>query len=441
MATYQVIADNTADGIDQQWHPWRLHISHTLSSWNARFFEFAVTLLILSIFPRTLLATGIFGLVTTVSAIILSPYLGSYIDRTNRLEVMQHTIFIQRSAVVLSCVAVPLFDFHTLTIACFIALLLGGVIERNCAIANTIAIERDWLVIIAQHTTWTLSTLNASMRRIDLSCALLSPIFASGCLTLLGPTGLTLLMIGGSIVSAVIEYSLIRKVYKAIPHLEQQSIQQQPASNTIEIYMTYFHSSVFLPSLSLSILYLTVLSFGAPMVAYLKTQGMSDITIAALRSSSVLTGLCATLIAPRVTGTIGLPRTGLWSLWSQLLCLIPVCLSFYGPSNTFTLFIFLSLSRIGLWAYDLTAQEFVQTETGEHERGQISGCEQSLKNVFDMGTWILVILFNRPERFYVLATISVCAVFLASCLYSFWVRQKRGHLLHIMEKIRACTTV
>jgi len=70
----------------------RLYISHFLSTWNSRIFEFGAILFIAAVFPGTLLPPSLYALVRTASAICLTPAVGKYIDRGNRLEVVRLSI-------------------------------------------------------------------------------------------------------------------------------------------------------------------------------------------------------------------------------------------------------------------------------------------------------------------------------------------------------------
>jgi iron-regulated transporter 1 len=70
----------------------RLYISHFLSTWNSRVFEFGAVLYLASIFPGTLLPMSIYALTRGASAILFSPALGQYIDTGNRLQVVRLSI-------------------------------------------------------------------------------------------------------------------------------------------------------------------------------------------------------------------------------------------------------------------------------------------------------------------------------------------------------------
>lgn len=70
----------------------RLYISHFLSTWNSRVFEFGAALYLASIFPGTLLPMSVYALTRGASAIVFSPAIGQYIDRGNRLQVVRLSI-------------------------------------------------------------------------------------------------------------------------------------------------------------------------------------------------------------------------------------------------------------------------------------------------------------------------------------------------------------
>ena len=70
----------------------RLYISHFLSYWNSRVFEFGSVLFLASIFPGTILPLSVYALVRGVAAILFSPAVGKYIDVGERLQVVRLSI-------------------------------------------------------------------------------------------------------------------------------------------------------------------------------------------------------------------------------------------------------------------------------------------------------------------------------------------------------------
>lgn len=70
----------------------RLYISHFLSTWNSRVFEFGAVLYLASIYPHTLLPMSVYALSCGVVAILFAPAVGHYIDIGNRLRVVRFSI-------------------------------------------------------------------------------------------------------------------------------------------------------------------------------------------------------------------------------------------------------------------------------------------------------------------------------------------------------------
>lgn len=70
----------------------RLYISHTLSTWNSRMFEFGAVLFLASIFQGTLLYASVYALVRSLAAVVCSSWLGSVVDRASRLRAVQQSI-------------------------------------------------------------------------------------------------------------------------------------------------------------------------------------------------------------------------------------------------------------------------------------------------------------------------------------------------------------
>jgi iron-regulated transporter 1 len=145
----------------------RIYVSHFLSTWNSRAFEFGAVLYLATIFPGTLLPMSVYALGRGLSAMLFAPAVGQYIDTSNRLQVVRLSIgkafnctplwkidfplpVLQRLAVAGSCVL-----FYVLAIipkmsrgskVGLLALLaIFACVEKLCAIMNLVSIERDWV--------------------------------------------------------------------------------------------------------------------------------------------------------------------------------------------------------------------------------------------------------------------------------------------------------
>jgi iron-regulated transporter 1 len=73
----------------------RLYTSHALSTWNSRLFEFGAFLFLAKIYPLTLLPASVYALARAAAAALVSPWLGSYIDKADRLRAVRLSIGIR----------------------------------------------------------------------------------------------------------------------------------------------------------------------------------------------------------------------------------------------------------------------------------------------------------------------------------------------------------
>lgn len=84
--------DNDSGSLVPDRVAYSLYISHFLSTWNSRVFEFGAVLFLASIYPGTLLPMSIYALSRGLSAIIFAPAVGQYIDASHRLHVVRLSI-------------------------------------------------------------------------------------------------------------------------------------------------------------------------------------------------------------------------------------------------------------------------------------------------------------------------------------------------------------
>lgn len=431
-----------------------IFISHFISTWNSRGFEFGAVLFLSTIYPGTLLQISIYALLRALAAIVFSPAVGRYIDQKDRLVVVRNSIIGQRMAVALSCaVFLCMLNFadgisRPLQHLLFACLIVLACIEKLCIIMNTISVERDWVVVVSDNDENWLQHMNSQMRRIDLFCKLVSPL-AIALLDGYSSAIAIVVTLAINSTSVVGEYFLIAYVYQSTPSLSQRSetveanVRQESDGRTQAIMAqlkSYVKSHAFLPSFSLSLLFLTVLSFSGQMVTYLfaiDRPHLTSIHIGIMRTISTVLEISATFITPLLIERVGAVRAGIWSLSWQALCLVPAVMTFWTSLkdlpelSTYTFVIGVMLSRMGLWSFDLTAQLLVQNSVDAGQRGSFSATESSTQNLFELGTFAMTIIWSKPDQFKYPAIISLGAVFAAAACYSQYVRVERGHLLHL----------
>ena len=191
-----------------------LFCSHFLSTWNSRVFEFGAVLFLADIFPDTLRPVSVYTLIRALSAICFSPVVGGYIDRRNRLSLVRESIIGQRISVVLSCLLFAMMastEPASLKIGLLSILCILACVEKVYSVMNLIAVERDWVVVIADDINLGLQSLNSQIRRIDLASKLLGPL-AIALLDGISTRDAIYATMGLSIFSVMLEYFTISKV-------------------------------------------------------------------------------------------------------------------------------------------------------------------------------------------------------------------------------------
>lgn len=261
-------------------------------------------------------------------------------------------------------------------------------VEKFYSIMNLVAIERDWVVVIAESSPCGLGMLNAQMRRIDLVCKLFGPLMIA-FVDARSMSWTIEVIFGMSVLSLLVEYFAIAYVYRMVPALRSKQPIASTASadftpsaadipfyrrlsdlcftqavNVFEGLTNYSRHVAFLPSFALCLLYLTVLSFSGQMVAYLVSVGFTSAQIGLLRTISTAVEVSATWLAPMAMGRVGLLRSGLWFINWQMTCLLGATASFWLIDKPVTaasvLVAGMIASRVGLWGFDLCVQIIVQ---------------------------------------------------------------------------------
>ncbi|KAL6871889.1 Ferroporti-1 [Trichoderma novae-zelandiae] len=445
----------------------RLYLSHFLSTWNSRVFEFGAVLYMALVFPGTLLPMSLYALVRGLSAIVFAPAVGWYIDTGNRLQVVRVSIVLQRLVVAASCavfyaLAADMPPGSGVRAGLLAVVTILACVEKLCSILNMVSVEKDWVVVVSQGNAEALRAMNAQMRRIDLLCKLFGPLF----IAMMDAQSSRVAIIVNCAMNAAslpIEYLAIARVYYEIPELQEAKTRPQrsaapqadsphaPKSRVINAWKSlvamikhsardfslYFRHRAFLPSMACAILYLTVLSFGGQMVTYLLSSGYSSLQIGIARTFGVTFEVLSTWAAPWLMARIGAVRAGLWmSSWQVVMLAAGVCVfwMYEGEDSIVSASGLVGgtvLSRLGLRGFDLCVQLIIQEEVEAEHRGVFSSVEAAWQNGFELLAYASTIVFSRPEEFKWPSLLSALAVASASGAYAAFVYLRRGHLLHL----------
>ena len=125
------------------------YTSHFLFTWNDRVWEFASVILLIAAYPLTLLPSSVLGLATTSAAILFSPSVGRWFDKTSRLKSVRTAIFAQRLGVAAGCICLWAMVTQTFDVkpGLFVVVIFLGCIAKLAFVGKTAGIERDWVVL------------------------------------------------------------------------------------------------------------------------------------------------------------------------------------------------------------------------------------------------------------------------------------------------------
>ncbi|KAG0367979.1 hypothetical protein BGX24_003017 [Mortierella sp. AD032] len=234
----------------------KLYLSHLLTSWVDRSFEFASYLLISKVYIASLLQASAYGLATTLLALLLSNRIGNWIN-ISRLNTYRITLLTQKASIVIS----TLF-FHFL--------------DNNKNSPNSTVTS-----------TFVEYTLISQIHRDVPPLADRAPYQSSSSTPNSSPSG----------------------------EQEEQG-EEETNNNTASAvsFREYMRHRTFLITLSLGRLYVNVLSFGT-MTSYLVLIGYSSGLLGIMKAVAGIVSVAGTFAQPLLARRLGNMLAGLWSVW------------------------------------------------------------------------------------------------------------------------------
>ncbi|XP_062102385.1 solute carrier family 40 member 1-like isoform X2 [Humulus lupulus] len=403
-----------------------LYVAHFLARWGARMWEFSVGLYMIKLWPDSLLFAAIYGVLESASTAIFGPIVGNWVDSLTYVKVLQLWLVSQNlSFIVAGGTMIVLLVNSALKVTQFSAFILfviltniSGAVGVLSTLAGTILIEREWVVVISEgHSSpQHLTKMNSVIRRIDLTCKLCAPVVTGFIISFVSLKASALSLALWNTMSVWVEYWLFISVYKGIPALQEndhrrasKSVSDEDqkrktklvSSAYFEAWRVYWQQDTVLPGIALALLFFTVLSFGTLMTAALEWEGIAAFEIGIGRGVSALIGIGATIVYPFLQSHLSTLRTGLWSIWSQWICLLLCVGSIWVGNNISSSYMLMggvALSRLGLWSFDLSVIQQMQDQVPESDRCVVGGVQNSLQSSMDLMGYVMGILISNPQE-------------------------------------------
>lgn len=489
----------------------KLYGSYFFAAWGDRMWEFAAIIFLINIFPTSLFPSSLFGFAETIAGIVFGTTIGNYVDSTDRLTVIRVSIITQNVVILFASLvfvfalqtaeeeravrnntsdtnaagsAAPrvvvvfynsfLVDASTTDLVTLALIVISGMVAKVSSSLNKISIHKDWAVVLAGGDSKAQTTLNANMRRVDLTCAILAPLAVGVLSSVFSPMIACKFIASWSFVSMFIEFRLSKTVYDDLPALQVPKRKQKAAAaadeassgeseqaenekkknkkkggggggkeeededmSFFQLFDAYLTHPVFPISLPYCLLYISVLSFGGIMVAFLRTLGCSDWLLALGRALAAFVAIGSTFCVPSLVENLGLVSAGKLCLWLQIAALTPLAGVFFislqhkhmptdDPAaiteQTSVLFIgvvfaSICLSRFGLWSFDIVQTQMMQESILLSYAGRVNGGQEILMNACYLVSYALTMVEDDPTKFAVPALVSYGSIFLAGVLF------------------------
>ena len=171
-------------------------------------------------------------------------------------------------------------------------------------------------MVICDGDSELLSTVNTNVRTIDLLCNLAAPLLVGQLLSFTSHL-VTAITIGvWNIVSAVLEFILLRYIYRSHPALKMKKISQSQSkkssiSTTWHAWVAYFKHPVRDAGLGLAFLFMTVLGFDSITFGFCMLQGVSESFLGIGTAMSAFVGVVGARAFPYAKARIGFAKTGM----------------------------------------------------------------------------------------------------------------------------------
>ncbi|KAK4752592.1 hypothetical protein SAY87_021390 [Trapa incisa] len=323
----------------------------------------------------------------------------------------------------------------------FIFLVLASSVERLSGIALGVAMDRDWIVLLAGlNRPVALAQANAIINRIDLLCEIagaslfgillskFNPVkcmkFAAALMICSLPLTVFLTWLTNKLSSGALDCPKWSQCPQTAcnngPQLDSDTIGWE----AIKLgWKEYIHQPVLPASLAYVLLYFNVvLTPSSLMTAFLTQRGLNPSIVGGFSGLCAFMGVAATFISSDLVKHLGLVKAGAAGLIFQALLLTTAVAVYWSGSlsQQSTLLFFLSLivlSRLGHMSYDLIGAQILQTGIPSSKANLIGTTEVSVASVAELIMLGIAIVANDVSNFGFLSMLSLISVVAAAWMF------------------------
>ncbi|KAK1441297.1 hypothetical protein QVD17_07144 [Tagetes erecta] len=402
----------------------------------------------------SLLPVAVMGFCTKVAVIAGGPIVGKLLDLFPRVPAYNFLTTVQASAQLLSAgmiiqahMARASLETSVLMRPWFIILVLAGAVEKLSGVALGVAVERDWVVLLAgTNRPIALAEANAILSRINLLCEiagaslfgiLLSKYETVICLKLATafmmwawPVVIGLTWLTNKLSCGVLDRAKCLQTCCGTSSREPVL----HVNNLVDISMAAikhgWNEYMQLPVLPASIAYVllcfnVVLAPGGLMTAFLTQHGLSPSLIGGFSCLCAFMGVGATFMSAQMVKQLGILKAGAAGLILQasfLTMAVGVYWSGALSRQTALLFFlgFIVLSRLGHMSYEVVGSQILQTGIPASKANLIGATEVSVASLAESVIFGVVIIANDISHFGFLAMLSLLSVVGAAWMFCRW---------------------
>ncbi|KAL9248241.1 hypothetical protein vseg_021585 [Gypsophila vaccaria] len=401
----------------------------------------------------SLLPVAVMGFFTKLTMMLCGPLVGKFMDHLPRVHAFNSLSSIQTVAqlvsvtMIIHAYRVPSASMSSIVRPWFIVLVLAGAIERLCGLALGVAIERDWLVLLAgTNRPIALAQANAVINRIDLLCEiagaslfgiLLSKYDPVTCLKLAAglmiwalPVVVALTWLTNKLSTGVLDRTKCPQASSECSSPLVDSDKDNLVDAGIDAikhgWTEYLQQPVLPASIAYVLLYFNiVLTPGGLMTAFLTQHGLSTSIIGSFSGLCAFMGVAATFISAELVRRLGILKAGAAGLIFQasLLALaVGVYWSRHFSQQTPILFFLclIVMSRLGHMSYNVIGQQILQTGIPSSKANLIGTTEVSVASLAEFVMLGVAIIANDVSLFGYLAVLSLLSVVAAAYVFCLW---------------------